>query len=141
MIGSFGEFERKVINERTKSGRLKKGQDGKYCGGKVAYGYTLQNGDVVVLNPIEAEIIKEVFGLKLQKLSLQQIADHLTVRGYRTRNGDKWNRQSVGYVLKNKLYCGWYSYNGEKENNNITFKVPRIVSAQVYNKVNLAVNA
>ncbi|WP_212957964.1 recombinase family protein [Paenibacillus albilobatus] len=47
MIGGFAEFERKIINERTKSGRIATARKNQYAGGGVPYGYQLLNGKVV----------------------------------------------------------------------------------------------
>jgi DNA invertase Pin-like site-specific DNA recombinase len=46
MIGSFAEFERKIINERTKSGRIATARENKYAGGGVPYGYQVVNGTI-----------------------------------------------------------------------------------------------
>lgn len=47
MIGSFAKFERKIINERTKGGRIATAKENKYAGGAPAYGYYVQNGVIV----------------------------------------------------------------------------------------------
>ena len=139
MLGSFAEFERKVINERTKAGRVKKGENRRYCGGKVPYGYRLIQGDNLVIDEDEAIVVREIYGLKMEGKSLQAISDILNDRGYRTRSGGSWNKQNVRYVLRNRMYCGYYSYDGRKERNGIEFRVPRIVSTRMYNRVNVKV--
>ena len=39
MLGSFAEFERAVINERTRNGRIARLNENKWVGGKPAFGY------------------------------------------------------------------------------------------------------
>ena len=39
MLGSFAEFERAVINERTRNGRIVRLNENKWVGGKPAFGY------------------------------------------------------------------------------------------------------
>ena len=39
MLGSFAEFERAVINERTRNGRIARLNENKWVGGKTAFGY------------------------------------------------------------------------------------------------------
>ena len=46
------------------------------------------------------------------------------------------SKQIISKILKNKTYIGKYSYDGKIENNNINFKVDRIISNYIYNKVN-----
>lgn len=136
MIGSFSEFERKVINERTKSGRIKKGKDKKFSGGKIPYGYKLIDSDTLELEKEEATIVKDIFLSRKEGKSLNRIAQELNKKGIVTRKGKSWTKQSINYILKNQVYTGMYSYNGDKEQNNISFKIAKIVSKQLWNKVN-----
>ncbi len=39
MLGSFAEFERAIINERTRNGRIARLNENKFVGGKPALGY------------------------------------------------------------------------------------------------------
>ena len=126
MLGSFAEFERKLINERTKVGRLSKGKSELYVGGRVAFGYTLINNDTLTLNYEEAEIIKDIFKMRTKGISIGKIA-------YK----HNMSKSKIHYILNNKLYMGVYNYNGKKEKNKISFKVPPIVSNYIWTKANL----
>ena len=64
----------KIINERTKSGRLAKGKNELYLGGRVPFGYTLIDSDRLTLNYKEADIIKEIFKLRTKGMSIGKIA-------------------------------------------------------------------
>lgn len=136
MVGSFSEFERKIINERTRSGRVKKASDKKFSGGKIPYGYKLIDSDTLELEQVESEVIKDIFIMRKDKLSLKRIADTLNKKGISTRNNKEWSKQTINYILKNEVYTGKYTYDGKTENNNINFKVPKIVSKQLFNIVN-----
>jgi DNA invertase Pin-like site-specific DNA recombinase len=136
MIGSFSEFERKIINERTKGGRVKKASSEKFAGGRVPYGYKLINGDTLEIDPEEAKFVKQIFEMRKDGMSLSRIAKEINESGSRTKNGKEWNKQAIDYVLKNETYTGSYTYDGEREKNSISFKIPKIVSKQLYNKVN-----
>ena len=125
MLGSFAEFERKIINERTKSGRLAKGKNELYLGGRVPFGYTLIDNDRLTLNYSEADIIKEIFKLRTKGISIGKIALKYNM-----------SKSKIHYILNNKIYMGIYNYNGNKEKNKISFKVPPIVSNYIWNKAN-----
>ena len=45
-------------------------------------------------------------------------------------------KSAFHYILNNKVYMGIYNYNGKKEKNKISFKVPPIVSNYIWNKAN-----
>ncbi|MDB8791095.1 hypothetical protein PN398_10180 [Romboutsia sp. 1001216sp1] len=45
MLVSFAEFERAIINERTRNGRIARLKENKWVGGKHAFGYKVnKNG-------------------------------------------------------------------------------------------------
>lgn len=136
MIGSFAEFERKTINARTKSGRVATAKQGKYAGGNIAFGYKLVDKNSMELDIMqeEAEIVKTIFKLRVEGKSLQRIANELNENGL-LKDKKEWSKQAISYILSNRIYIGEYKYNGKKENNEITYKVDRIISKQLWNKV------
>ncbi|MGL5723720.1 recombinase family protein, partial [Cetobacterium sp.] len=48
MIGSFAEFERKLIAERTKSGRIANAENNFFGGGSVPIGYLVQDKKILI---------------------------------------------------------------------------------------------
>lgn len=125
MLGSFAEFERKIIAERTKGGRISNGKNELYPGGRLPIGYILQDKELIV-NEEEAEIVKNIFRLRCKGYSLKKIGDTVGM-----------SKQRVHTIIKNKIYMGVYEYNGKVEHNNITFKVQPIVTSYTFNKANL----
>lgn len=124
MLGSFSEFERKVIAERTKSGRLANGKKHVHPGGKPPIGFKLEN-KVYKVDEKEAQVIREIFRLRSKGLSLKAIGNEVGM-----------SKQRVHYILKNQMYKGKFIYDGEVEHNNISYNVDRIVSDYIFNKVN-----
>lgn len=124
MLGSFSEFERKVIAERTKSGRLANGKKHVHPGGKPPIGFKLEN-KVYKVDEKEAQVIREIFRLRSKGLSLKAIGNEVGM-----------SKQRVHYILKNQMYRGKFIYDGEVEHNNISYNVDRIVSDYIFNKVN-----
>jgi DNA invertase Pin-like site-specific DNA recombinase len=136
MIGSFAEFERKVINERTRSGRIKTASDGAYAGGEPAFGYKAIEGELVT-DVHRASIVKKVFKLYSEGASMGDIAERLNRTKIPTKTGKgKWTKQHISYILGNQTYLGIYKYNGKVEKNGIINKnqVPAIISKQLWNR-------
>ena len=125
MLGSFAEFERKIINERTRSGRLSKGKAELYMGGRVPFGYTLVDNDRLTLNYDEVDTIKDIFKMRTKGISIGKIALKHNM-----------SKSKIHYILNNKVYMGIYNYNGKKEKNKVSFKIPPIVSNYIWNKAN-----
>lgn len=125
MLGSFSEFERKLINERTHSGRIAKGNKNLFPGGRVAFGYNLIDNDRLEINIEESKIVKDIFKLRSKGATIVEI-------------GKKHNmsKQRISYIIKNKIYIGKYEYNGKVEKNKISFNIPSIISNYIWHKAN-----
>ncbi|WP_242772464.1 recombinase family protein [Brevibacillus parabrevis] len=135
MIGSFAEFERKMINERTKSGRIATARENKYAGGGVPYGYQAVNGNIL-LDEQQAQTVKSIFQLYIEGNNPYKIASKLNRAGIPTKTGKQWTVVQVMNILRNETYTGFNMYNGQKEQNGIRQKdvFPRIISRQLWNK-------
>lgn len=125
MLGSFAEFERAVINERTRNGRIARLNENKWVGGKPAFGYKVNKHGQFEIYEEEAKIVKDIFKLRSKGISLAKI-------------GAKYgfSKQKVNYILKNKNYIGVFEYRGKKEKNDIILQIEPIVSKYTWNKVN-----
>lgn len=137
MIGSFAEFERKVINERTKSGRVKTAKNKQYAGGEPAYGYKALNNDLIV-DEKAAQTVKKIFSTYAQGCSMNYIAATLNKDTIPTKSEKcQWSRQTINYILHNPIYTGLYTYHGKTEKNGIKNQgqVPAIISKRLWDKV------
>ncbi|MGL5712144.1 MAG: recombinase family protein [Paraclostridium sp.] len=125
MLGSFAEFERAVINERTRNGRIARLNENKWVGGKPSLGYKVNKQGKFEVDEEEAKIVKDIFKLRSKGLSLAKI-------------GAKYgfSKQKVNYILKNKNYIGIFEYQGKKEKNEIVIDIEPIISKYMWNKVN-----
>jgi Recombinase len=89
--------------DRLEQGRKLKAEKGGYAGyGSPAFGQRSLNGKLVK-EPAEQEAIELIRRHHKSGKSLQQIADWLNDRGYRTKRGQRWQRISVKRVL-DRLY-------------------------------------
>ncbi|MGL5715649.1 MAG: recombinase family protein [Paraclostridium sp.] len=125
MLGSFAEFERAVINERTKNGRIARLNENKWVGGKPALGYKVNKHGQFEIDEEEAKIVKHIFKMRSKGISMTKI-------------GAKYgfSKQKVDYILKNKNYIGVFEYQGKKEKNEITMEIEPIISKYMWNKIN-----
>lgn len=125
MLGSFSEFERKLIAERTKSGRIANHKKELSSGGRPPFGYKMKDKKLIV-NEEEAEIVKEIFKLRNKGKTLEFIGNKFGM-----------SKQRIHGIIKNQTYTGKYTYNGKVEKNNFILDVEPIVSRYTYNKANL----
>ena len=124
MLGSFSEFERKIIAERTKTGRISNAKNELHPGGRPPLGYTMCEKRLVIEEE-SAAIVKEIFRMRCKGNSLKAIGEKFGM-----------SKQRVHAIIRNKIYIGVFEYNGNVEHNNITYKVQPIITSYTYNKAN-----
>src|SRR3990167_4912411 len=79
---SFAQFEREIISERTKDKMGAARRRGKWTGGRPALGYDLDRQNrCLIVNPKEAELVREIFLLYLKEKSLFKVAELLNQKG------------------------------------------------------------
>jgi len=122
MLMSFAEFEREMIAERTRDKIAASRRKGKWTGGSVPLGYQVLDKKLVV-DEMEAVVVREVFDLYLEHGSALEVARILNERGRATKrrranNGNlrkarPWSKDAVLRVLKNAIYAGLMPYGDE----------------------------
>lgn len=113
LMACFAQLERENIKERMAVGREGRAKDGKWHGGHYyPIGYDFVDGNLIV-NDFEAMQIREIFKLYLEGKTLAEISDGLNSKGW-THKWGKWSFQRVRLVLRNLVYIGIISHNGEQ---------------------------
>lgn len=121
---SFAQFEREIISERTRDKMSAARKKGKWVGGHPFLGYDIDHeARKLVVNPVEAERVRRIFDLYLEKRSLLVTAAELNRRGWarktwtgkagRVCGGQLWNKPNLLGFLRNAAYVGRVEYQGE----------------------------
>lgn len=120
---SFAQFEREIISERTRDKMGAARMKGKWMGGRPPLGYDLdKEKHLLVINPKEAKIIREMFDLYIKKRSILDVTRTLNEKGYRTKvylrkgklsGGIRLKKTNVSLMLQNAVYIGKVNYNGK----------------------------
>jgi len=119
ILGAMAEIERDNISVQTMAGRREKARQGGWNGAKPPYGYTLNDGNLVIL-PEEAEHIKVIFDKYVNtNLGFIGVARWMNEHGYvkkvNTHNGlNVFTDHFVEDVIQNYTYCGKISYGKRK---------------------------
>ena len=112
--GAVAEYERTLIAERMRRGRLAKLRAGTLLPWTHApYGYRMspdrpRDPAGVTIDPAEAAVVAELFAMYREpRTSLMQLAVHLDARGIPTpRGGPRWSSPTVRGILRNPTYTG-----------------------------------
>ena len=114
VLGSFAQFEREIIVERTKEGHLRRLKARDWSCGPVPYGYNKVDGRLVEV-PEEAEVVRRIFRRFLKLKNRGAVARTLNEEGLRTRRGCLWHRNTVTDILRNPVYAGCNAYGRHKK--------------------------
>jgi DNA invertase Pin-like site-specific DNA recombinase len=95
---AIAEENRKDIIERLWKGRQARVKRGLAPGGNLAYGYR-REGKRIVLDTLEAEIVRVILGLADRGVSGSAIAAELNGRELTRRNGRPWTQRQVAAVI------------------------------------------
>lgn len=120
ILGSFAEFERELIADRTRRGRRHKVEvRQEFLGSLAPYGYRYITKRVsgsaghLEVDPEEAIVVREMFRWVAQEgLSAMQVMRRLTQNKIPPRKGGaKWGKSSVIRILRCETYTGIWYYN------------------------------
>ena len=105
LLACFAQLEKETITERLMMGKEAKIRDGLWIGSVVPMGYNYTDGKLVI-NPDEAEIVKEMFSLYNAGVAMRNIETQFNDSGY-TMRGRPIRLCSIRYMLDNKVYAGY----------------------------------
>ena len=141
---SFAQFEREVTGERIRDKIAASKKKGMWMGGIPPIGYDVPTDAVsraLVVNPVEAEEVRELFRRYLELGNVHDLKAELDAQGRRTpikankkggeRGGAEWSRGALFYLLKNRAYRGEIRHRDEVYPGNH----PPIVEAELFNAV------
>ena len=122
ITGVFAEYERALIKERSRRGRLFAARQGRVNWSHAPYGYRLirkteSTPQKLVVDETEAEVVKQIFRWCVEDgLSCYAMEKLLRERGVPTRKGRPlgWSQSTVGDVLRDTVYKGLGYYNRTK---------------------------
>jgi site-specific DNA recombinase len=111
--GAIAEYERAVLGERFRRGKLQKARAGHWIGGKAPYGYRYvpkQEGvpGYLVVDEVEAEFVRILYQWLIdEQLTIRQILKRLNEGPWHTRAGKAvWSPSVVHHILSDPIYTG-----------------------------------
>ena len=118
----FGQRERKEIGARTKRAMEEMALEHIHPS-KAPYGY-IRNKDTghLEIEPIEAQVVKEIFKLCQEGNSTRGIATIMDDNNAYLKNG-KWRSDRVYKILTNSIYIGVFEYGKYKRKQQDTLRV------------------
>ncbi|MCR6463211.1 recombinase family protein [Bacillus paranthracis] len=109
MMRTFGATEERIrVVERMQTARKNKKKAGGFIGGMPPLGYmSIYGSGELHINKTEIHIVKKIFELRDEKLTMAKIAAALNELGFKTRKGCDFQAMTVQRVVKHRdIYEG-----------------------------------
>lgn len=126
LFSTMAKQEMEQKKARFKRARNRNKEMGRYNGGNIPTGYTVDENNIFVIDEESAKIVREIFSLMATgKYSCRTLGNELNARGYRVpATNSLFTFTSVRYILINKCYIG------ESD----VIKTPAIVTHELFYK-------
>ena len=130
LIVSFGQWERKTIQERIQRHFRSALDQGYFVGGIPPYGYKVENQNLVP-DPDTAKNVPYIFQLFLKHGSTKKVAAQLQLEGIERFPGRPWTTQSLHNCLRNVRYVGDAKSHGKI----VKGRQQPLITRELWNKV------
>jgi site-specific DNA recombinase len=111
--GAVAEYERALLGERFRRGKLQKARAGQFIGVHAPYGYRYlprcdRSAGQLLIDDAEAETVRMLYGwLAEEQLTLRQILKRLNFGPWFPRCGRRpWSPSTVHHILSDPVYTG-----------------------------------
>lgn len=108
----LNEEEIRKISQNVSRGKKETAYKCLWCGGIPPLGFDVdRNTQKLKINKDEAKIVRYAFKLRAEGFSYSYIIDKLTKKGYKTKRGNNFSKNSLFEIFRNIKYKGIYEYN------------------------------
>ena len=128
LIG-LSEYYSAELSQKVRRGQRESRQKGNFLGGKVPYGYKVENKKVLI-DEGRAEVVRLIFQLYANRKCVREILDELNRIGI-LYNGKPMYQSTLFKILKLEKYTGIYRYDGEIYTN----IYPQIIPIPLFERV------
>lgn len=136
LVEGMAEYYSKNLAREVMKGMKENAYKAQFNGGWVPLGYDIDENKRYVVNEKEAAAVRLIFSLKLKGYSYSRIAEELNEKGYKTKRGRPFGKNSIYEILRNEKYCGTYIFNETpkkihgKRNNRIKKPAEEIIKVE-----------
>lgn len=130
VMEGYAEYYSANLSQNVKRGMYDSARKLGWLGQKT-YGLRPDHDGRYEQDPATAPIVKRIFEEYASGKPAVDIYKGLNEDGYRTINGNLWNKNSLRGILKNQKYCGVYQYADIRVEDGI----PAIVSKELFEQV------
>ncbi len=105
IFAAIAQEESQAISQHLRTSIVKRMELGEYVECMPSYGFRIIDRNLCIFEP-EAEVVREIFAMYLDGMSIHKIADELNANEVPTKFGGIWYAATVSYILTNERYVG-----------------------------------
>ena len=118
----------KDLAQKTSRGMTENAIKGKFNGGTLTFGYTIDENHHFQLDPVNAPIVLDVFTRYSEGETIRSILDDINSK--MSNNGRKFTYHFLNWMLNNRRYLGEYKFQDTINNE----AIPPIISQELFDK-------
>lgn len=131
MLEGYAEYYSVELAEKINRGLTENALKGKLNGGSIPLGYNLTKEKTLEIDQETAPIVVEVFTRYADGEKMTDIAKDLTLRGVKSKYGNRITLNIIHTMLKNRRYLGEYRFRDIVHPN----AFPAIISEDLFDRV------
>ena len=130
MLESMAEYYSANLSVNVKRGQRETLAKGRFCGGRVPFGYKIEDGKLVA-DERSAPIIQHVFEAYARGVSKKEIAKELNAKGVKSVTGKEIGVKTFQSALTCPVYIGKFVRNGQE----VPGCAQALISQELFDKV------
>ncbi len=145
LLEGMAEYYIANLGKEVKKGHKENALICKHNGGIPLLGYDIDKNLNYIINEDEAKIVRIIFDMYSKGYTVRKIITTLNEKGYKTKRGNAFGKNSISDLIRNEKYTGVYTFGyGDRQKNRnkpkedmikIDGGMPAIISKEVFNMV------
>lgn len=129
LMEGLAEYYSAELAQKIKRGMRESALKCKYTGSGLPLGYKIDKDKYFQIDPDGAQAVKIIFDMYIKGIPNIDICNYLNERGFRTIQGNLFNKSSITRIIQTRKYIGEYRYG------DIVIKdgIPAIISLEEFN--------
>ena len=131
VLEGYAEYYSADLSEKVIRGMTENALKGKFSGGAIPFGYTINADRRFEIDPLTALFVAEAFQRYNDGQTMREIRDWLNEKGIKNKRGGPMTFNVIQHMLSNRRYIGELKYRDVL----IPDAIPPIVSVELFNDV------
>ena len=131
VLEGYAEYYSADLSEKVIRGMTENALKGKFTGGAIPFGYTINADRRFEIDPLTAPFVAEAFQRYNDGQTMREIRDWLNEKGIKNKRGGPMTFNVIQHMLSNRRYIGELKYRDVL----IPDAIPPIVSVELFNDV------